>query len=164
MGDVEIVEGSLPIPSRNNRNTYPDYIKDEARKFYVLGYSLTQISRSINVPISTIHDWIKCREWDVNPDDVERLKDRLVNNLYTNASHLGEQAMQPEKIESSSTLQLATAMGIMMSKAEVLENQSKLKGSNYFIYVNNADTKRNNAESIKDKLDQLDQEIQSLDN
>ena len=159
--EVEIISDN-PKPKRTYTKKYPTHIKEEAVKLYVIGYSYRDIGGMLNVPPKTIWNWVRLQDVQVTRNDVETLKDRLTNRLLTDAMHLISNGMVEEKVKSSSTLQLMTSAGILMTKAKEIDEGRKESGNNYFVYVNRKDEKEKDVKGLESRIKEIEEEIEKL--
>lgn len=147
------------LPKRNPYNTYPDQIKLQAFIFRKLNYSQTMISRMLNVPQATLHGWFQKSASEMGIDEnvvsvhAEKLGKELSDELIINAKTCMFNAMREDKIEKSSTKDLAVTASIFIDKARLIKGEST---NNNFTYIKNQD--RNH-----DELDNLENELRIID-
>jgi len=143
-------------------NTEPKYnrsneIKILALTLYSTGYSMQQIADTCNVSKASVHSWIHNCENLLDNDSLfevsDQLKENLSKKLYINANKSFVSAMDDNKIEKSSTLQLVTAGSIMIDKARLLDGQSTENVAHLY--------KR--SEKAKSKVEALNNEIEELE-
>ena len=156
------------IPANNKEKRtytkkYPTHIKEEAVKLHMIGYSYRDIGRMLDVPQNTVWGWVRSQDVMVTQSDVEQLKAKLTNRLLGDAMHLISNGMVEENIKNSSTLQLMTSAGILMTKAKEIEEGKKESGSNYFVYVNRKEDKEKDVERLEDRIKEIEAEIERLD-
>lgn len=159
--EVEIIPPQN-VSKRTYTKKYPHHTKEEAVKLYKIGYSCSDIGNMLSVPRTTVWNWVRSQEIIVTKDDVDNLKDKLTNRLLTDAMHLISNGMSEEKVKSSSTLQLMTSAGILMTKAREVEEGRREAGSNYFVYVDRKNEKAKDVKSIEDRIKEIEAEIESL--
>lgn len=116
----------LAVKRANATRKYDEKVKSMAVALVNDGYSYAEVCNILNVKSKgTIANWVDQYAMSALGDSEKELLERYKRGLQTkfmrNADVLVQEAMREDKIEKASTLQLVTASGIMIDKAEKLE-------------------------------------------
>lgn len=111
---------------KKKKNKFPEELKIFAKTLVLKGYQYSQVADILGVGRTTVIDWMNDPYIDqlCNNDLAESVKTRMASDLIIKSQIAFNAAMTPEKIEKSSTLQLASAGGIMFDKARLLKGES----------------------------------------
>ena len=115
------------IPAQKKQgDKFPDELKVFAKTLVIQGYTYQQAADICRVGRTTVHEWMNDPYIDQisNTELSDTIKTRMASDLIIKSQIAFNAAMTPEKIEKSSTLQLASAGGIMFDKARLLKGES----------------------------------------
>lgn len=152
------IKAELVTDQRYNR---PEAIKLLAVALYAAGYTTRAIASQLDASQASVVSWINNPKYngeesssDDSLSDVSaHIKDTLSKKLYLIASKSFNHAMEDDKIEKASSLQLATVGAIAIEKARLLEGSSTENISHLY----------RKSEKTKGQKETIDAEIKELE-
>ncbi len=141
---------------------HPDELKVLALTLRSANYSYDKISAIIGIGKTTVSDWIRRPSFDnVGLSELANgIKERMASQLYINSNQVFNAAMEDDKIDKASHLQLVTSGSIMIDKARLMEGKSTENISMMYQRSDNFDDRK---EEITNEILDIEAEIITLE-
>jgi hypothetical protein len=142
-------------PRKTSKSRFPDELKVFAKTLVLQGYNYQQVADICQVGRTTVHGWLNDPNIDqlANNELADKVKERMASDLLIKSQIAFNKAMDPDKMEKSSTLQLASAGGIMFDKARLLKGES----------TQNVAMAHGRIEEYKDDIGEKESEVMKLE-
>ena len=141
---------------------HPDELKVLALTLRSANYSYPQIATIIGVGRTTVMDWVNRPTYDnVGLSELATgIKERMASKLYVNSNQIFNAAMDDDKIDKASHLQLVTSGSIMIDKARLMEGKSTENISMMYQRSDNFDDRK---QEITNEILDIEGEIITLE-
>ena len=155
--DIVIKANNINI----NTKKYSEAIKHTAVAMHQSGCSLNSIAKQLGIGSHvTVKKWVEDDRLNPLNPIANNIKKRFKNKLIMNSNQLFDSAMDKDKIDSASLLQLTTAGKIMLdSQALITEDQQQTILEQY----SQSETLENNLDASSDEILELEAMIKEME-